>query len=47
MAAVTAKVMVAIESAMRNLRMCFLTPGMRSGPDHGVHTLTKMGKTVK
>ena len=45
--AVTAKVTVAIERAMRNLRTELITPELRPGPDRGADTLTKMGKTVK
>ena len=45
--AVMATLTVAIEMAIRNRRMYSATPYLRSGPDHGTHTLTKMGKTVK
>ena len=47
MMAVMPKVTVAIESAIRNLRTCLNPLKLRSGPDRGTHTLTKMGKTVK
>ena len=46
-AAVMATLAVAIEMAIRNRRMYSTTPDLRSGPDRGTHTLTKMGKTVK